>query len=120
MDLLVFIVGSLAAILSAWFALQVLFRLILGVIKLSALAALAYFAAQVTWINAEIPEVASAEATALINSLSRHWQQASFPQVNVNLGLPQRAGMPFTKVSDSTEEQQEAQPLPTISANRYF
>ena len=66
MDLIVFIVGSVAALACCWFAIQILFRLVLSIVKIGALAGLAYFAAQLTWVNAEIPDVVSADAAALI------------------------------------------------------
>ena len=85
MDTVVLVVGSLAAIVCGWFALQILFKLLLGAVKLGALAVLAYFAAQITWINAEIPEVASSDVAKLIKFVESRLETVSLPSIKVEL-----------------------------------
>lgn len=118
MDLIVFIVGSIAALACGWFALQILFRLVLSIIKIGALAGLAYFAAQLTWINAEIPEVVSADAAALVELFDRQFEGVTMPKLNVQVRWPEQ--LPSTNLSEVNFGGEKPKQQEALSKGRYF
>lgn len=120
MDILVFTVGSIAAVACGWFALQLFFKLLLGFVKLGVLAVLAYFAAQVTWLNAEVPQVASTEVESLIELVSQKWDSVNVPKVSLQFQFPEDAAVPGVAEIGLDAAQLENNELRGDSQKRYF